>query len=65
MSSNLFSSVELRLKQVDVPGLGALGRYVFDSAFGSYSSDDNTVGEATSKLSRAYGGAPRVTVASH
>jgi hypothetical protein len=56
MFGKQFSSIELCLKQVDIPGLGELSRYVFNSAFGSYSWDDNTINEATSELSRTLGG---------
>jgi hypothetical protein len=57
MLEKQFSGVQLRLKQVDIPGLGELSRYAFESAFGSYSWDNSTISEATSELSRAFGGA--------
>jgi len=42
-----FSSVKLRLKQVDIPGLDELSRYVFDSAFRSLAWDDSTINDVT------------------
>jgi hypothetical protein len=57
MLEKQFSGVKLRLKRVDIPGLGELSRYAFESAFGSYSWDNSTITEATTELRRAFGGA--------
>lgn len=57
MSSIPFTSVELRLKQVDTPRLEPLARYAFNAAFGAYTIDEQQVSDATNRLSQRYGGA--------
>ncbi len=57
MSNTPFTSIDLRLKQVDTPSLGPLARYAFNSAFGAYTIDEQQVSNATNRLSQRYGGA--------